>query len=219
MADVSIECATPLYEAEGPFFEPLPGSFDHRMVRMVAWVAVIVYPIGIWLFCAVLLWRASPAILAGKATPLSRAIGFLHREYDSTTFWWELVHESWRRTRVRMHMRPRASPLISPHSRGSPLLTRAAAPSQMEMLRKFLLVGLFVTLMPGAIMQISVGTIVCATYLVRASARVHVPRPSHPGRPSSRAVRTRACRWSNCKPRRTRARATTIWPSRRPSRC
>ena len=87
-----------------------------------------VYPIGIWLFCAVLLFKASTTILAGKETPLSRAIGFLYKEYDTECFWWEL----------------------------------------MEMVRKFLLVGLFVTLMPGTIMQISVGTIVCAVYLVRA---------------------------------------------------
>ena len=70
--------------------------------------------------------KASPAILAGKETPLSRAIGFLYREYDVTAFWWEL----------------------------------------MEMLRKFLLVGLFVVLKPGSIEQIVVGTIFSATYLM-----------------------------------------------------
>ena len=36
----------------------------------------------------------------------------------------------------------------------------------MEMLRKFLLVGLFVVLKPGSILQIAVGTTVCATYLM-----------------------------------------------------
>ena len=34
------------------------------------------------------------------------------------------------------------------------------------MLRRFLLVGLFVTLAPGSITQITVGTIVCAIYLM-----------------------------------------------------
>ena len=33
-------------------------------------------------------------------------------------------------------------------------------------LRKFLLVGLFVTIEPGSILQISIGTIVCAMYLM-----------------------------------------------------
>ena len=86
------------------------------------WAAVLLYPIGITVFCAALLLKASTAILAGKETPLTRAIGFLHREYVPTVFWWEL----------------------------------------MEMLRKFLLVGLFVNVAPGSIMQISIGTITCA---------------------------------------------------------
>ena len=45
-----------------------------------------------------------------------------------------------------------------------------------RMLRKFLLVGLFVTVQPGSIMQISIGTIVCAIYLcvvVAARTRDH----------------------------------------------
>ena len=41
MADVSIECSTAEYVANGPFFEPQPGTMDHGTVSMVAWVAVI----------------------------------------------------------------------------------------------------------------------------------------------------------------------------------
>ena len=70
--------------------------------------------------------QASPDILAGKETPLTRAIAFLYREYDPTCFWWEL----------------------------------------MEMLRKFLLVGLFVIIQPGSILQIVIGTITCAIFLM-----------------------------------------------------
>ena len=36
----------------------------------------------------------------------------------------------------------------------------------IEMMRKFLLVGLFVTLEPGSILQITIGTIVAAAYLM-----------------------------------------------------
>ena len=36
----------------------------------------------------------------------------------------------------------------------------------MEMLRKFLLVGLFIVLEPGSILQITIGTIVAAAYLM-----------------------------------------------------
>ena len=125
-ACASQECVTPVYEAEGPFFPPAPGAPTHQMIRWVAIAAVAIYPIGIMVFCGVLLFKASSCILAGRDTPLTRAVAFLYREYDPECFWWEL----------------------------------------MEMLRKFLLVGLFVTLMPGTIMQVSVGTIVCATYLM-----------------------------------------------------
>ena len=107
--DVSLECHTP----------------DKRPV-VLSLIAVLAYPIAIWLFCFALLFKASPAIISGKSTPLSRAIGFLYREYEVTAFWWEL----------------------------------------MEMLRKLLLVGVFVVVKPGSILQVSVGTIVCATYLM-----------------------------------------------------
>jgi len=107
--DVSLQC-------HSPSDLPMP----------LVWLAVGLYPIGITVFCGVMLLKASTAIIAGKETPLSRATGFLHREYVPTAFWWEL----------------------------------------MEMLRKFLLVGLFVTLAPGSITQISIGTIVCAMYLM-----------------------------------------------------
>jgi uncharacterized membrane protein YhaH (DUF805 family) len=109
-ADVSIECDSP----------------EHASVMAVAWVAIVVYPIGIWLGCVALLWKASAAIVSGEPTPFSRSISLLHREYKATTYWWEL----------------------------------------MEMLRKFFLVGLFVVLEPGTILQITCGTIVCATYLM-----------------------------------------------------
>ena len=92
----------------------------------LVWLAIGLYPIGITAFCGLLLLRASTAIIAGKATPLSRATAFLHREYEVTAFWWEL----------------------------------------MEMLRKFLLVGLFVNIMPGTMTQIAIATIVCAAYLM-----------------------------------------------------
>ena len=109
-SDVTIEC----------------GTDAHGGVTALSWIAIFVYPIGIWLFCALLLFRASSAILAGKETQLTRSIAFLFKEYDDTAFFWEL----------------------------------------MEMARKFLLVGLFVNLQPGTLLQITVAVIVCATYLM-----------------------------------------------------
>jgi len=110
IADVEIECNTP----------------QHTAVTTLAWGAILAYPIGIWVFCLLLLFKASPAIIAGKPSRLSKAIAFLYKEYNVTCFWWEL----------------------------------------MEMGRKFLLVGLYVTVQPGSIMQIAIGTITSATYLM-----------------------------------------------------
>jgi len=108
--DVSIECNTP----------------DHDAVKQVAWAAVVIYPIGLWLASLALLRKASTTILSGKTTAFSRSVTFLYQGYRVPTFWWEL----------------------------------------MEMLRKFLLVGLFVTVEPGTILQIALGTVVSAAYVM-----------------------------------------------------
>ena len=121
IADVAIECRTP----------------DHNRATLLAWVAVIIYPVGLWLSNLMLLWRARDAIKGGKQTPLSRSIAFLFKEYEPEFYWWELA----------------------------------------EMLRKFLLVGLFVVFEPGSITQIITGTIVCAVYLmIQLQARPYVNR-------------------------------------------
>ena len=97
---------------------------------MLVWLAVVVYPIGITAFCALLLRTASASITHRHAsttdTLLARAIGFLYEEYDVTFFWWEL----------------------------------------MEMMRKFLLVGFFSTIQPGSILQVTIGTVFSAFYLM-----------------------------------------------------
>jgi hypothetical protein len=108
---VSIECNTP----------------KHHHVEQLAWAAVVIYPIGMWLFSLALLRHASTAIFSGKTTPFSRSVAFLYAGYEVPTFWWELV----------------------------------------EMANKFLLVGLFVTVEPGTILQIATGTVVSAAYFVR----------------------------------------------------
>ena len=109
------------------------GSREEGRSKHLAWTAVIVYPIGLWALCSLLLLRASGAIIDEKQTSLSRAITFLWSEYDTHCLWWEL----------------------------------------MEMLRKFLLVGLFVVVKPGSILQIAIGATVCAIYLV-CSAPKHL---------------------------------------------
>jgi hypothetical protein len=108
---VSIECNTP----------------EHEAVKQLAWVAVVIYPVGLWIGSFALLTKASTAIFSDKPTPFSESVSFLYASYRVPAFWWEL----------------------------------------MEMLRKFLLIGLFVTLEPGTILQTAIGTIVSAAYVVR----------------------------------------------------
>ncbi|KAL3912703.1 MAG: hypothetical protein SGPRY_008246, partial [Prymnesium sp.] len=74
-ADVSIECDTP----------------KHREVQKLASVAIAVYPVGLLVLVAVLLFSARHAIYSNTPTRLSRATAFLHREYQPHLFWWELV--------------------------------------------------------------------------------------------------------------------------------
>ena len=72
-ADVSIEC----------------GTDNHERAEALAWVAIVIYPVGLLALNAALLFRARRAIRTQKATALSRAIAFVHREYEPHIFWWE----------------------------------------------------------------------------------------------------------------------------------
>ena len=74
-ADVAIQCDTP----------------EHEEAQAYAWVAILIYPVGLLVTFAALLWRTRRAILSEKHTPLSRAVSFLYREYKPHMFWWELV--------------------------------------------------------------------------------------------------------------------------------
>lgn len=110
IADPNIECHTP----------------EHDQAKSIAWLAVAIYPVGLVVLNALLLWRARHAIVDGVKTPLSRSIGVIYKEYTPACFWWELC----------------------------------------EMLRRFLLVGLFVVVEPGRITQTALGAIVCAVFLM-----------------------------------------------------
>jgi hypothetical protein len=120
-ADVGIDC----------------DSDEWEQVALLAWAAIVLYPIGMWVATAVMLRTASHSIANGKKTAFSSAISFVYQEYNVTTYWWEL----------------------------------------MEMLRKFLLVGVMVLVEPGTLLQISIGTIFCAVYLlIQLQARPYLSR-------------------------------------------
>ena len=78
-ADVAIQCGTP----------------EHDDAKALAWVAICLYPIGLLVLNASLLYTARRAIQSTscgveRTTPLSRAISFLHREFEPHLFWWEV---------------------------------------------------------------------------------------------------------------------------------
>ncbi|KAL1496398.1 hypothetical protein AB1Y20_016353 [Prymnesium parvum] len=64
-------------------------SDDYRTTEQVAFVAVLVWPIGVPLLYAVLLWHSRRAINSGVPTTLSRATRFLSADYKPFAFWWE----------------------------------------------------------------------------------------------------------------------------------
>jgi hypothetical protein len=70
-ADVSIPCYTP----------------EHDAVIRLAAVAIFVYPVGLLVLNAALLFLARKAIANEQPTPLSRATAFLHREYEPHMAW------------------------------------------------------------------------------------------------------------------------------------
>ena len=66
------------------------GSAEHDRAVGVAILAILLYPIGLLVLFASLLARARGAIISGPPTPLSLATRFLHSEYTTTFFFWEL---------------------------------------------------------------------------------------------------------------------------------
>ena len=71
-ADVAIQC----------------GSGEHFVAMATAWVGIILYPVGILLFFAWLLYIAREDIVAGRRTELSAALKFLHGDFEREFFYW-----------------------------------------------------------------------------------------------------------------------------------
>jgi len=103
-------------------------SDEHLRAQGVAVLAILLYPVGVVILIALLLRLARSAIMSGKATTLSTSTSFLHRDFLTSFFYWELV----------------------------------------EMLRRFLLVGLFVAVpfARGSMMQLALACVVAIIYLV-----------------------------------------------------
>ena len=63
----------------------------HGPIKRLATAAIVLYPVGIPLAYAALLHAARGAIRSGRATTLSRALGFLHQEIEPRCFWREAM--------------------------------------------------------------------------------------------------------------------------------
>jgi hypothetical protein len=75
IADVAIECRSDYYR---------------RTVLPNAWIAIAVFCFGLLVFNGVLLSIAGRAIRQRQPTPLSKAVLFLHEEYEPYAYWWEV---------------------------------------------------------------------------------------------------------------------------------
>ena len=91
LGDVAKRYLPPDYSLEcGPEGKPT-DEFTH--LTNVAIVAIVIYPVGISLTTALLLYIARVPLRAGRSTDFTQAISFLHEEYEPTFFWWELVEQ------------------------------------------------------------------------------------------------------------------------------
>jgi len=64
-------------------------SYDYTLTSRTAVVLIFIWPIGVPLLYALLLWASRDALRTGNATSLSRATDFLSADYKSSHFWWE----------------------------------------------------------------------------------------------------------------------------------
>ena len=72
-----------------PDLELSCDSDDFEKTRSLALLFIAVWPIGIPLLYAVLLWASLDAVVRDEPTALSTATAFLSGDYKASTFWWE----------------------------------------------------------------------------------------------------------------------------------
>ena len=90
-ADYALECSTATYVSK-----------EYESVKTLAWLGILLYPVGISLVHVLLFRRARRSILQDRPTPLSKALGFLVRDFEPGFFWWELL-EAWKKLVCRCH--------------------------------------------------------------------------------------------------------------------
>ena len=78
-ADLSVECSTTTHVSE-----------EHEAAKSLAMAAIMIFPVGISLMYALLMLVACRAIQEDRPTELSRALGFLVRDFEPGYLWWEV---------------------------------------------------------------------------------------------------------------------------------
>ena len=66
-------------------------SDEHNRLLAIAFVWLLIWPLGVPLLFAALLVPCRKPLTRRQPSRLSRAISFLHREYELDSFWWELI--------------------------------------------------------------------------------------------------------------------------------
>ena len=67
------------------------GSPKHREIKNWAYLAILLYPLGIPSLYGYLLYKVRHTLLHGERSPLSSSLVFLHEPFRAQFFWWELV--------------------------------------------------------------------------------------------------------------------------------
>ena len=82
------------------------GTEEYELLRTRSYAFIFVWPVGATTVCALLLYKARHAIIEQKSTQLSRALEFLHQEYEAPFYYWEVRRRSrWPSARrLRQHL-------------------------------------------------------------------------------------------------------------------
>ena len=67
------------------------GTEDHKSIKNVAIGFIVLWPIGLLILYTSLLVAGHKSLRTNNSTPLTRATAFLHREYTTKLYWWDVV--------------------------------------------------------------------------------------------------------------------------------
>ena len=64
---------------------------DYGPVKRLSWLAIVLYPIGVPAIYCIILRAAKIAIVKDRPTALSRALSWLHRDFEPECYYWEIL--------------------------------------------------------------------------------------------------------------------------------